>query len=87
LDVSSNAFDVMRKSSNKKVLTDKFNKKKSDAKQMVQEQAEESEDEYAGLGGASDDESGDEEDALVKEMIDDEAGKDANERELAAFYA
>jgi mediator of replication checkpoint protein 1 len=87
LDITSNAFDVMRKRSQKKLVVDKFDKKKSEAKHMVQEQAEESEDEYAGLGGASDDESSGEEDAYIKEMIDDEAGKDANERELAAFFA
>lgn len=87
-DISANVFDVMRKASKKKeVVIDDFDKKKSGAKEMVHEQAEESEDEYHGLGGASDDESGGEEDAFVKEMIDDEAGKDADERQLAAFYA
>ncbi|PQE04685.1 MRC1-like domain-containing protein [Rutstroemia sp. NJR-2017a BBW] len=86
--ISSNAFDVMRKASKKKKakVVDDFDKKKSDAKNMVNEQAEESEDEYAGLGGASDDESGGEEDAFVKEMIDDEK-KDIDENELARFYA
>ncbi|KAM3075078.1 hypothetical protein ACMFMG_007464 [Clarireedia jacksonii] len=86
--ISANAFDVMRKASKKKKakVVDEFDKKKSDAKNMVHEQAEESEDEYAGLGGASDDESGGEEDAFVKEMIDDEK-KDIDENELARFYA
>lgn len=87
LDITSNAFDVMRKATKKKVVVDEFNKKMSEAKKMVHEQAEESEDEYAGLGGNSDDESGGEEDAYIKEMINDEAGNDANERELAAFFA
>ena len=86
-DISANLFDVMRKASKKNIEAGEFDKKKSEAKRMVNEQAEESEDEYAGLGGASDDESGSEDDELVKEMIDDEAGKDANERELAAFFA
>jgi mediator of replication checkpoint protein 1 len=87
-EISENIFDVMRKASKrKKILVDDFDKKKSGAKEMVQEQAEESEDEYAGLGGASDDESGGEEDAYVKAIIDDEGGKDADERQLAAFYA
>jgi mediator of replication checkpoint protein 1 len=86
-DISANVFDIMRKASKKKIVVDEFDKKKSEAKGMVNEQAEESEDEYAGLGGASDDESGGEEDEYVKQMIDDEAGKDANERELAAFFA
>lgn len=88
LDITENIFDVMRKASKKKaVVVDEFDKKNSKAKEMVQEQADESEDEYAGLGGASDDESGGEEDALVKEMIDDEGGKDVDESKLAAFFA
>jgi mediator of replication checkpoint protein 1 len=85
-DIDSNAFDVMRKASKKKILVDEFDKKKSKAKEMVNEQAEESEDEYAGLGGASDDEDG-EEDEYVKAIIDDEGGKDVDERQIAAFYA
>ncbi len=87
LVITSNAFDVMRKSSKKKAELEDFDKKKSKAKEMVHEQAEESEDEYAGLGGASDDESGGEDDAYVREMIDDEGGKHVDERELAAFFA
>jgi mediator of replication checkpoint protein 1 len=87
-EISENVFDVMRRASKRKETeVDSFDKKKSEAKEMVQEQAEESEDEYAGLGGASDDDSGGEEDAYVKEIIDDEGGKDADERQLAAFYA
>jgi mediator of replication checkpoint protein 1 len=87
-EISENIFDVMRKASKRKETgEDNFDKKKSAAKEMVQEQAEESEDEYAGLGGASDDESGGEEDAYVKEIIDDEGGKDVDESKLAAFYA
>ncbi|CZR60541.1 related to URK1 [Phialocephala subalpina] len=86
-EITANVFDVMKKASKKKVVVDEFDKRKSDAKGMVHEQAEESEDEYAGLGGASDDESGGEEDAYVKEMIDDEAGKNVDESKLAAFYA
>jgi mediator of replication checkpoint protein 1 len=85
-DITSNAFDVMRKASKKKIVVDEFDKKKSKAKEMVNEQAEESEDEYAGLGGASDDEDG-EEDDYVKGIIDDEGGKDVDERKIAAFYA
>jgi mediator of replication checkpoint protein 1 len=87
-EISANVFEVMRKASKKKeVVVDEFDKKTSKAKEMVHEQAEESEDEYAGLGGASDDESGGEEDEYVKEMIDDEGGKDMDERKLAAFFA
>ncbi|KAH8589422.1 MRC1-like domain-containing protein [Bisporella sp. PMI_857] len=86
-EISANAFDVMRKAIKKKVIAEEFDKKKSNAKEMVHEQAEESEDEYAGLGGASDDDSVDEEDELVKEMIDDEGGKHVDESKLAAFFA
>lgn len=86
-EITADIFDVMRNASKKKVVVDEFDKKKSKAKEMVNEQAEESEDEYAGLGGASDDESGGEEDAYVKEMIDDEGGKDLDESKLAAFFA
>ncbi|TVY14253.1 Mediator of replication checkpoint protein 1 [Lachnellula arida] len=87
-EITADAFDVMRKASRKKpVVIDEFDKKNSKAKEMVHEQAEESEDEYAGLGGASDDESGGEEDALVKAMVDDEGGEKVDERKLAAFFA
>lgn len=86
-ELTADAFNVMKKAAKKKAVVDDFNKKESKAKEMVHDQAEESEDEYAGLGGASDDESGGEEDAFVKEMIDDEAGKNVDESKLAAFYA
>jgi mediator of replication checkpoint protein 1 len=86
-EINESVFDVMRQASKKKVVVDEFDKKKSKAKEMVNEQAEESEDEYAGLGGASDDESGGEVDEFVKEMIDDEGGKDVDESKLAAFFA
>lgn len=81
----SDAFSVMRQAAKKPAQPD-FDKQKSNAKGMVDEQAEESEDEYRGLGGASDDEdagSGDEDD---KQMID-ETDVRVNERELAALYA
>ncbi|KAI4718852.1 hypothetical protein E4T48_04902 [Aureobasidium sp. EXF-10727] len=81
----SDAFSVMRQAAKKPVQPD-FDKQKSNAKGMVDEQAEESEDEYRGLGGASDDEdagSGDEDD---KQMID-ETDVRVDERQLAALYA
>lgn len=81
----SDAFSVMRQAAKKPVQPD-FDKQKSNAKGMVDEQAEESEDEYRGLGGASDDEdagSGDEDD---KQMIDETDVK-VDERQLAALYA
>ncbi|KAG6017224.1 hypothetical protein E4U43_002034 [Claviceps pusilla] len=64
-----------------------FDRKKSKAKAMVEEQAEESEDEYAGLGGADGEDSDNESTGSVEDMIDDAAGNDADERKLAAFYA
>ncbi|KAL2355195.1 MRC1-like domain-containing protein [Cryomyces antarcticus] len=85
-DISANAFDVMRKAAAKPAEPD-FDKKKSEAKGMVHEQAEESEDEYAGLGGASDDEGGNVEvDEETRAMID-EGEVDVDEREIAAFFA
>jgi mediator of replication checkpoint protein 1 len=87
-EISANVFDVMRKASKKKeTVPDEFDKKTSKAKEMVHDQAEESEDDYAGLGGASDEGSDEEEDEYVKEMIDDEGGKDVDESKLAAFFA
>ncbi|KAI9813270.1 MAG: hypothetical protein M1827_004212 [Pycnora praestabilis] len=87
-EISANAFDVMRKASWKRLpVVDTFDKKKSDAKDMVEEQAQESEDEYAGLGGASDDDSLAEDDEDVAKMIDDDKNLRIDERGLAAFYA
>lgn len=85
-DATTNAFDAMKKARKNKIETESFDKKKSEAKGMVEEQAQESEDEYAGIGGASDDESGGEEDEYVREMID-QGEVNVNERELAAHYA
>ncbi|KAK6339236.1 hypothetical protein TWF718_008658 [Orbilia javanica] len=66
-----NAFGVLGKKTKKQV--ESYDKKNSGAKNMFQEAAEESEDEYAGLGGASDDEETDEEAlAEMEDMIDNE---------------
>lgn len=87
--VSNNAFAAMKEAALKeKKRKEAFDKKKSKARGMVEEQAEESEDEYAGLGGADGEDSSDDDDHSVKEMIDDETKDDAgDERKLAAFYA
>ena len=86
-EISANAFDIMKNAGRRAAPAQYiFDKKKSDAKGMVEEQAEESEDEYAGLGGASDDESAAEEDEEVRKMIDEGEVK-VDERKLAAFYA
>ncbi|KAF2116201.1 MRC1-like domain-containing protein [Lophiotrema nucula] len=82
---SGDAFAVMKKAAKKKAVVDNFNKKTSWAKDVVEEQAEESEDEYAGIGGASDDDSGVEDEEMAK-MIDSQDVK-VDERKLAAFWA
>ncbi|KAL8732008.1 MAG: hypothetical protein Q9181_004098 [Wetmoreana brouardii] len=87
MDISANAFEVLKKGLKRPhAAPEKFDKKKSNAHEMVEEQAQESEDEYAGLGGASEDESGGEEDEEVRKMID-QGEVDVDERQLAAFYA
>lgn len=85
-----NAFKAMAEAAKKEKklrLTEDFDRKKSKAKEMIEEQAEESEDEYAGLGGADGEDSDNESNGSVEEMIDDAAGNDNDERKLAAFYA
>ena len=82
----ADAFAVMKNARKQAIEREIFDKKKSEAKTMVEEQAQESEDEYAGLGGASDDESGGEDNDFDKEMIDHEI-VDNQERKLAAFHA
>jgi mediator of replication checkpoint protein 1 len=79
------AFRAMQKGAKKQKAIVDFNKKNSAAKNIVEEQADESEDEYAGIGGASDDDSG-EEDEDLKDMID-HADVKVDERKMAAFYA
>lgn len=84
-EVDASAFDVMKKG-DKKRPSDPFDKKKSKAKDIVEEAADESEDEYAGLGGASDD-SDDEEDAYDSTMINDDSGEKVDGKQLAALNA
>jgi len=81
------AFDVMRHAAARKETAPIFDKTKSHAKDIVDEAAEESEDEYAGLGGASDDEVG-EEDEDDRKMIDhDEKVGQGDEAKLAGLFA
>jgi mediator of replication checkpoint protein 1 len=82
---SKDAFMKMQQAAKKAKAAEEFDKKNSMAREAVMEQAEESEDEYAGLGGASDDEEG-EEDEDLKDMIDHNDIK-VDERQIAAFYA
>lgn len=83
-EVDANAFNVMKKAAKKPVAP--YDKKKSKAKDIVDEAAEESEDEYAGIGGASDDSDG-EEDAYDQQMINDQSGEVVDEKQLAALNA
>lgn len=83
-EIDASAFDIMK--ANKKKSSVPFDKKKSKAKDVVEEAAEESDDEYAGLGGASD-EDDDVEDDYDRQMIDDNSGETADEKQLAALNA
>ena len=80
------AFDMMKKASKKKTGP-QFDKNKSKAKDIVEEAAEESEDEYAGLGGASDEGEDSDGNEYDKEMINDNSGETVDEKELAALNA
>ncbi|KAK0726959.1 MRC1-like domain-containing protein [Lasiosphaeria miniovina] len=88
---SKTAFALMKEAARREKapkLAEAFDKKKSKARDMVEDQAEESEDEYAGIGGVDGEYSSDDDDHSVKEMIDDETKNNAgDERKLAAFYA
>lgn len=83
-EVNADAFNVMKKAAKKPDAP--YDKKKSRAKDIVDEAAEESEDEYAGIGGASDDSEG-EEDAYDQQMINDQSGEVVDEKQLAALNA
>ncbi|KKF96104.1 Mediator of replication checkpoint protein 1 [Ceratocystis platani] len=89
-DVLKEAARKQKKAEKKaKKLAEAFDRKKSKANEMVDDQAEESDDEYAGLGGVDGDFSSDDDSdaASVKEIIDDETkASTADERKLAAFY-
>jgi mediator of replication checkpoint protein 1 len=88
---TTSAFTLMKDAATKeKNLKAKaeFDKKKSKAKEMIEEQAEESEDEYAGLGGADGEDSDDDSNASVHEMVDDDTKlNEADKAKLKAFYA
>ncbi|KAJ5555654.1 hypothetical protein N7535_008088 [Penicillium sp. DV-2018c] len=86
-EINANAFNVMKNANaSKKKAAAQYDKKSSKAKDIVDEAAEESEDEYAGLGGNSDESDG-EENAIDREMINDNSGEVVNEKELAALNA
>lgn len=90
LSPRENVFETMRNAAekdNKSRAAEEFDRKKSKAKEMIEEQAMESEDEYAGLGGADGEDSDSESNGSVEEMIDDAAVSANDERKIAAFYA
>lgn len=87
-EIDASAFDVMKTASKKsKKHAELFDRKKSKAKDVVEEAAEESDDEYAGLGGGSDDDADDEENALDREMINDNSRERVDAKQLAALNA
>ena len=87
-EIDASAFDVMKTASKKsKKQNELFDRKKSKAKDVVEDAAEESDDEYAGLGGASDDDADDEENALDREMINDNSRERVDAKQLAALNA
>lgn len=86
------AFNVLQDAAAKekrRKAREEFDKKKSHAKEMVHEQAEESEDEYAGLGGADGEDSDNDDAASVHEMIDDQTqvNREEEEAKISALYA
>lgn len=69
--LTTNAFESLFNGARESAKpAETYDKKTSRAKGMFAEQAEESEDEYAGLGGASDDESDHEFDEDLEDLID-----------------
>lgn len=86
------AFNVLQDAAakeKKRKAREEFDKKKSHAKEMVHEQAEESEDEYAGLGGVDGEDSDNDDAASVHEMIDDQTqvNREEEEAKISALYA
>lgn len=87
LGLDKSAFTVMKRAAKSNGQEDAFDRSKSHAKEIVDEAAEESEDEYAGLGGASDDEEGEEDEADRRIIDNDETLGQGDESKLAGFYA
>ncbi|KAJ6443194.1 DNA replication checkpoint mediator [Purpureocillium lavendulum] len=87
---AENAFRAMAdaaRTEKRRQLAEEFDRKKTKAKEMVEDQAEESEDEYAGLGGADGEDSDNDSQGSLEEMVDDDAANDVDSGKLAAFYA
>ncbi|RKF64264.1 putative mrc1-like domain-containing protein [Golovinomyces cichoracearum] len=87
-DIETSVFDVLSKAGKQKNFKKKkTDKKTNEARIMFNEQAEESDDEYAGLGGLSDDQSSSDENDFDRDMIDDDNEKNVDQGEIAAFFA
>lgn len=89
-DLVENVFDLMKKASKKKKpkrAPVDMEKLKADTKGLVHDQAEESEDEYAGIGGASDDEADAGRDSEMEDLMDDTNNEVVDEADIAAYYA
>jgi len=80
------AFDIMKKKAKEATRVAMNDAEKARAKEMFEEAAEESEDEYAGFGGNSDEEDDDEHSSEFEDMIDDKDDDNVNEREIAELY-
>ncbi|CAN6666756.1 hypothetical protein TRVA0_038S00936 [Trichomonascus vanleenenianus] len=65
----------------------KFDKRKSAARGMADDEAVESDDEWAGLGGGSDDEGSDREGYHLENLVDDNTGETADEAANKQLYA
>jgi mediator of replication checkpoint protein 1 len=87
LGLNKSAFAVTQRAATSVDRQSVFDKTKSHAKEAVDEAAEESEDEYAGLGGASDDDEGEEDEADRRIIDQDETLGQGDESKLAGFYA
>ncbi|KAF8536472.1 MRC1-like domain-containing protein [Trichophaea hybrida] len=89
-DDPENAFAVFKKAARKhKIPAKPFDKSKSGAKEMIDERAVESDDEYGGIGGGASEDEGDDEaggDEEMKDLLDDEE-QDIDEDAMAAFFA
>lgn len=87
LGLDKSAFAVMQRAAKSIGQESIYDKSKSHAKDVVDEAAEESEDEYAGLGGVSDDDEGVEDEADQRLIDHDESLGHGDEAKLAGFYA
>jgi mediator of replication checkpoint protein 1 len=87
VEQDKSAFEVMRRAATQKAAEPAFDRTKSAAKDVVDEAAEESEDEYAGLGGASDDDAGEENEDDRKMIDEDTQVGRGDEAKLAGLFA